>query len=280
MLNESGAISTTILNDLPGKKAAGRYSDKEVRQVAEQFEAMFTTYMLKVMNESIDRSDLVKRNMGEEIFQDLLNEQYANKAAKTGQMGLSNLIYKTLKNDPSQIAGFQNKIREHNAQKHLTPEIMQATAGNFGGLEKYMRKNEDVETRMKRIDNTINAIAKHHGVDPALVKAVIRQESQGDPYAVSPKGAKGLMQLMDSTATEYGVGNVYNSSENINGGTRYLKQLIDQYNGDLERALAAYNAGPDAVREYNGVPPFPETENYVKRVLEYMNACKAGQNQG
>lgn len=118
-----------------------------------------------------------------------------------------------------------------------------------------------------RFDDLIRAAAAREGVDPALVKAVVQTESAYDPSAVSGAGAKGLMQLMDGTAKSLGVSNALDPVQNVLGGTKYLKQLIGKYGGDVKRALAAYNAGPGAVDSYGGVPPYAETRSYVDRVL-------------
>jgi soluble lytic murein transglycosylase len=117
-------------------------------------------------------------------------------------------------------------------------------------------------------DGLIGLTAREHEVEPALVKAVIAAESNFDPEAVSRKGAQGLMQLMPVTAMDLGVEDPLRPSENVRAGTRYLRQMLDRY-GDLERAVAAYNAGPEAVDRYGGVPPYRETQDYVRRVLTY-----------
>jgi soluble lytic murein transglycosylase-like protein len=110
--------------------------------------------------------------------------------------------------------------------------------------------------------------ALRHGLDPDLVLAVVAVESGFRKEAVSPKGARGLMQLMPATAASLGVADVHDPAQNLDGGTRHLGDLIARYDGDLKRALAAYNAGEGAVLRHGGVPPYPETRAYVKKVLK------------
>ena len=118
----------------------------------------------------------------------------------------------------------------------------------------------------KHLTAVIQDASRQHGVDPRLVAAVVRRESAWNENAVSRVGASGLMQLMPDTARFLGVRNVFDPQQNIQGGTRYLRTLLDTFNGDLDLALAAYNAGPGAVQKYRGVPPYRETQAYVAAV--------------
>ncbi len=126
----------------------------------------------------------------------------------------------------------------------------------------------------KHYDKLINRVAFEKGLDPALLHAVIYVESQYDPSAVSPRGAVGLMQLMPDTGKRMGVMDPYMPDQNLAGGARYLQLLLKRYKGQLRLALAAYNAGEGAVDRYKGIPPYPETENYVKKVLKIYNKRK------
>jgi hypothetical protein len=116
--------------------------------------------------------------------------------------------------------------------------------------------------------------ANRHQVDPALIKAVIMAESRYNPNAISKKGAKGLMQLMPRTAKALGVEDGFNPEHNINAGVRYLKQLMNQFDGDIKLALAAYNAGSRTVKEFQGIPPIKATQVYIKKVLDYYRFYK------
>lgn len=118
------------------------------------------------------------------------------------------------------------------------------------------------------IAGMVQAAAKKYNVDSKLALAVATAESGLEPGAVSPVGATGVMQLMPETAQSLGVTNIYDPKENIEGGVRYLKQMLNTFNGDVTKAVAAYNAGPGAVKKYNGVPPYAETQEYVHKVLD------------
>ena len=123
------------------------------------------------------------------------------------------------------------------------------------------------EEKIKKYQNTIETIAAHYQVDSKLINAIIIAESNYNPKAISRKGAKGIMQLMPSTAERYGVRSIFDPVDNIIGGVKYLKDLLIIFDGDLRYALAAYNAGENMVKQYNGIPPFKETKEYVEKVL-------------
>ena len=125
-----------------------------------------------------------------------------------------------------------------------------------------------------RFDPIITQAARQHQVDPALIKAIIMAESGYNPDALSKKGAQGLMQLMPNTAKWLGVKDSFNPEYNIHGGVKYFKRLLVQFDGDVELALAAYNAGSKRVRQYNGVPPFTATRYYITKVFKYYEYYK------
>jgi len=141
--------------------------------------------------------------------------------------------------------------------------------------EKYRRiklwknKNFVKDLDAGKYDNFIVSMGRKYRLDPPLIKAVIRAESAWNPRAISRAGAQGLMQLMPGTSKDMDVDDPFDPAQNIEAGTRYLRSMLDKFNGDLVIALAAYNAGPRAVEKYGGVPPYGETRRYIKRVLRY-----------
>jgi hypothetical protein len=127
------------------------------------------------------------------------------------------------------------------------------------------------------LDELVNESSGRYRLDPDLVNSVIKAESGFNVRAVSPKGAQGLMQLMPETAMKLGVPNAFDAQANVEGGTRYLRQLLERYNFDLVKALAAYNAGPQRVEQYGGVPPYYETKAYVARIVRDFNKKKVAE---
>jgi soluble lytic murein transglycosylase-like protein len=129
------------------------------------------------------------------------------------------------------------------------------------------------------LNEVVNSASAAYHLDPDLVNSVIHAESGFNSHAVSPKGARGLMQLMPSTASQLGVHDAFDPQSNVTGGSRYLRELLERYNFDLVKALAAYNAGPERVEQYRGVPPFRETRAYVARIVHEYNTKKTAQEK-
>jgi hypothetical protein len=131
----------------------------------------------------------------------------------------------------------------------------------------------------QEMSDVINAVSNRHHLDPDLINSVIHAESGFNPKAISPKGALGLMQLMPQTASQLGVADAFDPGANVEGGTRYLRELLERYNFDLIKALAAYNAGPQRVEQYHGVPPYYETQAYVARIVRDFNRKKLAERK-
>jgi soluble lytic murein transglycosylase-like protein len=179
---------------------------------------------------------------------------------------------------PSSAVSFPEMLQREWKKEKTVASVTGDASGNFKpplAPPTLISPNQNTQLRDTDLVSFIEKTAIEKGVDPNLVKAVIKTESGFKANAVSPKGALGLMQLMPSTADMLGVEDPMDPRENVIGGTTYLKDMLSKF-GDTEKALAAYNAGPAAVKKYNGVPPYQETQDYVTKVKKnfqkYSNA--------
>ncbi len=158
--------------------------------------------------------------------------------------------------------------------KHLRVVRMSTEVKGAGKL--VAQKNSSVfREAPSTYDRLIQRTADEHGIEFALVKAIMMVESSFNPYAVSDKGARGLMQMMPSTASRYGVRDIHDPVENVRAAVRHIKYLSDTFNNKNSLVIAAYNAGENAVKQYRGIPPYEETQNYVKKVLHYKRQYSA-----
>ncbi|CUU08386.1 Soluble lytic murein transglycosylase and related regulatory proteins (some contain LysM/invasin domains) [Candidatus Kryptobacter tengchongensis] len=244
----------------------------KLKEASENFEAIFLNFMLKsMMKTSSDRENSIfgGDNFGGDVLDSIFYLELSKHIAKNGKFGIAELIYKQLVEKDSENLKIEGSPKIENAEinrKEKFIELQKNSRKSFF-INKY---GESLIERINRFDDLIRKASEEFNVPEELIKAVIAVESSGNALAFSPKGAKGLMQLMDSTAEFVGVKNIWNPAENIYGGVKYLRHLLDRFNGDIKLALAGYNAGPENVEKYGGIPPFPETIEYLGKVMKYI----------
>lgn len=218
--------------------------DPQKWKVAQDFEGLLIQQMMTAMRKTVVDGGLTEKTNGRDIFTSMFDEKISELAGKQGSLGLAEQIYKQLvANDKSASVG----------------------------LKAYASQARPPKASTEQVDNWITEAANANQVDEDLLRSLVRTESNNDSLARSKAGAIGLAQLMPATAKELGVHNPWDGRQNVMGGARYLKQMLQRFDGNEELAVAAYNAGPTAVEKYGGIPPFAETQQYVKKVLDGRN---------
>ncbi len=269
VLNIPPAVGVADKSEKAGKTKGSEISPEELNKikfVASKFEGLFLNMIFDSMAKGVEKGSFIDRGTGYEIFSSLFYKAVSNNENYGRGMGIGRMIVDYFKDHPSMVTA--------GGLKELDAAVSElSAAGNL--FKAYNLSSKYNVSNIKDLSYaTVDGLAKKasetYGVSYGLIKAVIKTESGFDPYAVSDKGAVGLMQIMPGTARELGV-DPYNPEENVLGGTAYLKKLLNLYDGNVELALAAYNAGIENVNKYKGVPPFEETEDYVKKVLSLYN---------
>ncbi len=239
-----------------------RYDDKQKAKIADaanEFESLMTAMMLQSMNK-MTGGMLGDEGYGNDVFDTIFEQQIASQISKSKSLGIAEAIYRKVTGED--LPKFLNNT--------ISIPVNDYKPGNSNNVQKIEPSKESIN-RLKKYEGLIEDASNEFGLDKNLIKSVIMTESAANHKAVSSAKAKGLMQLIDSTAADMGVKNSFDPKQNIYGGTKYLTQMLRQYNGDLKLALAAYNAGPQNVEKYKGIPPFDETQNYITKVLGYLN---------
>lgn len=238
-------------------------SKLRLQRAVKEFESIFVSYLLKEMRSSIPQSGLFGESFGGDLVDSLFDRELAQHITRNSNLGLARMLYRQITGE--ELSGTVVPPRRGAGGK----EIQSQRVNPIGAATKKSQRSP-LDERLKPFEPIIMEAAKRYGINPNLIKAVIASESAGNPTAHSRKHAKGLMQLIDSTATAIGVRDVWNPRENILGGSKYLKQLLDRNGGNITLALASYNAGPSSVDKHGGIPPYKETQEYIGRTLQYF----------
>ncbi|MGQ9818534.1 MAG: transglycosylase SLT domain-containing protein [Candidatus Kapaibacteriales bacterium] len=279
----SRVLNSDIQKVSNGKKELSSDEKIKVKEAAKGFESLFMYLILKEMRKAmLDslKSEEQKMDLGGDILGDLGYMELTNQLAKLGSgIGIANLIYKQLTGEDMEKRVEIQKPRETN-YKSINLKKTNTYSKLSTDEQLAFNKTQTKQGRLGNYEEYIFEAAEKYRLEPELIKSVILAESNANQFAVSKAGAKGLMQLVDSTARYLGVDNPFEPRQNILSGSRYLRELLDTFDGNLDLALAAYNAGPGSVYKYNGIPPFPETRAYVQRVKKIYQTISSNNSFG
>ena len=203
----------------------------------------------------------------------MLSSAFNNISGENNAFNVPNVREVEDKQDFQQILNAKELIQEAQ-DDNIQSDESYINLNRYQGVTNNSRLG-NITDRVK-INKLIDEYSQKYGLDSDFVKAVVKQESGFNEKATSKCGAMGLMQLMPGTAKALNVNDPYNARDNIEGGVKYLKGLMDRFDGDMKLALAAYNAGPNAVKKYNGIPPYNETQNYVKNIMSMYQRIQSG----
>lgn len=277
---------STINNPISIALAKGKQPDEnaikltKLKKACQDFEAIFIYYLLKTMRSASSSSTLFGKGMGAEIFMQMFDQGLSEKISTGGQLGIWQKLYDKYSDrvavepvtmEKQSIPSiFSQPIKTRQDEETIEPPNLSEV--NISKPDAAQVAVEQAQYREFGIyEQIIKEAAAEHGIAPELIHSVMIQESGGDRMAVSPKGAKGLMQLMDSTAAMLGVTDPFDPRQNIFAGAKYLSMMLKKFGGDLKKTLAAYNAGPGAVLKYGGVPPYEQTRKYVSAVVSRLS---------
>lgn len=247
-----------------------RFTPEEKTKLAKavkEFESLLTSMMLKSMSETTEGM-FGKESYGGDVFDSIFQNEIASYMTNSRSLGVADIMFKRLTGED--LNSLTVPVKKAELSEPETPKREKVNPKTDSGIPAVSPSSKSV-SRLSKYEDYISEAAEKFGIEKNIIKSVILAESGANEKAVSVAKAKGLMQLLDSTASSVGVRNIWDPKQNIMGGTKYLSGLLRQYKGDLKLALAAYNAGPGNVNKYNGVPPFSETKNYITRVMGYLN---------
>lgn len=286
--------NNNLTKNRPNKISKFSETEKaEFAKVARGFESMFINMVYKGLKSAMLEEKKSEMTFGADTLEGYTDMAFSDELSKKGNgIGIADMIYQNMTGDklgsireldsktynkfiselkPNSLKENKNKEAQSNLKIDNSFVVDDGIAEEIGKNKVINTKlNENLENRISNYDTFIKEASDKYSVPVNLIKSVISAESFGKSEAVSKVGAKGLMQLMDGTSKDLGVKDPFNPKDNIEGGTKYLRMMMDKFDGNIDNVLSAYNAGPGNVLKYNGVPPFQETKSYINRVKHYL----------